>query len=201
MPTSSLLPPFSPTLSSQSFPGTSPHSWTFTVNAADERSGVVEVSVVDTDSANELQLFSNSQIQAAALATNALLNDNINQVVYNVSAKLDENGHITYDRFLGLLPASGEERAIFTFIWTKYRSGESSNIDWELRIIGMDEDIAARIQEQVNSVSSLIDTPGINQDDLDAQNEELELERSLMGSEQYLGGSAEKSLEDVLPEE
>lgn len=174
---------------------------TFTVNAADERSGVVEVSVVDTDSANELQLFSNSQIQAAALATNALLNDNINQVVYNVSAKLDENGNITYDRFLGLLPASGEERAIFTFIWTKYRSGESSNIDWELRIIGMDEDIAARIQEQVNSVSSLIDTPGINQDDLDAQNEELELERSLMGSEQYLGGTAEKSLEDVLPEE
>lgn len=172
----------------------------FTVNTADERSGVVEVSVVDTDSANELQLFSNSQIQAAALATNALLNDNINQVVYNVSAKLDENGNITYDRFLGLLPASGEERAIFTFIWTKYRSGESSNIDWELRIIGMDEDIAARIQEQVNSVSSLIDTPGINQDDLDAQNEELELERSLMGSEQYLGGTAEKSLEDVLPE-
>ena len=69
----------------------------FTVNEADERSGIVEVSVVDTDSANELELFSNSQIQAAALATNALLNDNINQVVYNVSARLDADGNITCD--------------------------------------------------------------------------------------------------------
>lgn len=173
----------------------------FTVEEASERSGTIEVSVVATDSTNELELFSNSQIQATALATNALLNDDINQVVYNVSAKLDEDGNITCDRLFGLLPASGEERAIFTFIWTKYRSGDSANIDWELRIIGMDEDIAGRIQDQVNSVSSLIETPGIDQDDLTAQRDELELERDLQGSEQYLGGEAEKSPSDVMPEQ
>ena len=173
----------------------------FTVEEADERTGIVEVSVVDTESSNELELFSNSQIQAAALATNALLNDNINQVVYNVSARLDEDGNITSDHLFGLLPAQGEERVIFTFVWTKYRSGDSANIDWELRIIGMDEDIAGRIQEQVNSVSSLIDTPGIDQDDFDAQRSELDLERELLGSEQYLGGTAEKYPEDVRPQE
>ena len=128
-----------------------PHD--FTVEEADERTGIVEVSVVDTESSNELELFSNSQIQAAALATNALLNDNINQVVYNVSARLDEDGNITSDHLFGLLPAQGEESVIFTFVWTKYRSGDSANIDWELRIIGMDEDIAGRIQEQVNAAS------------------------------------------------
>ncbi len=173
----------------------------FTVEEADERTGIVEVSVVDTESSNELELFSNSQIQAAALATNALLNDNINQVVYNVSARLDEDGNITSDHLFGLLPAQGEERVIFTFVWTKYRSGDSANIDWELRIIGMDEDIAGRIQEQVNSVSSLIDTPGIDQDDFDAQRSELDLERELLGGEQYLGGAAEKYPEDVRPQE
>ena len=176
-----------------------PHD--FTVEEADERTGIVEVSVVDTESSNELELFSNSQIQAAALATNALLNDNINQVVYNVSARLDEDGNITYDHLFGLLPAQGEESVIFTFVWTKYRSGDTANIDWELRIIGMDEDIAGRIQEQVNSVSSLIDTPGIDQDDFDAQRSELDLERELLGSDQYLGGAAEKYPEDVRPQE
>ncbi len=47
----------------------------FTVDEADERTGTVEVTVLDTSSANELELLSNGQIQAAALATNALLND------------------------------------------------------------------------------------------------------------------------------
>ena len=62
----------------------------------------------------------------------------------------------------------------------------------------MDEDIAGRIQQQVNSVSSLIETPGIDQDDLDAERLERELERGLQGSERYLGGAPEKRLEDVL---
>ena len=56
----------------------------FTVNEASEKTGTIEVSVVDSDSRNELELLSNSQIQASALATNALLNEKINRVVYNV---------------------------------------------------------------------------------------------------------------------
>ena len=55
----------------------------FTVDEADERTGTVEVTVLDTSSANELELLSNGQIQAAALATNALLNDKIDRVVLN----------------------------------------------------------------------------------------------------------------------
>ena len=55
----------------------------FSVDEADERTGTVEVTVLDTSSANELELLSNGQIQAAALATNALLNDKIDRVVTN----------------------------------------------------------------------------------------------------------------------
>lgn len=174
---------------------------TFTVNQADERSGVVEVSVLDTDSANELELFSNSQIQAAALATNALLNDHINQVVYNVAAMVDDDGNITQASLFGLIPAQGSERTIFTFVWTKHKSEESSNIDWELRIIGMDEEIAGRIQEQVNSVSSLIEDPGVSQDDIEAQAYERELEQQLKGSEVFTGGAPEKSVDDLVPDD
>lgn len=171
---------------------------TFRVDEADERTGIVEVTVVDTDSANELELFSNSQIQAAALATNALLNDSINQVVYNVDALLDENGSIQHDGLFGFLRAQGTERQIFTFVWTKHKSESSSTIDWELRIIGIDNQIAERIQEQVNSVSSLIETPGVTQDDIEASQHEQELARSLRGQEVLRGGEAERSVDDVL---
>lgn len=173
----------------------------FTVDQADERTGIVEVSVLNTTAANELELFSNSQIQAAALATNALLNDNINQVIYNVSAVLDEDGSIAQKRLFGMLPADGTERTVFTFIWTKHKSEQSSNIDWELRIIGMDEAIAGRIQEQVNSVSSLIEDPGISQDDYEAQEHERELEQQLKGSEVFTGGTAEKSVDALAADE
>ncbi len=172
----------------------------FTVDEADERTGVVEVTVVDREAENELELFSNSQLQAAALATNALLNDNINQVVYNVSAVLDSEGNIARDELFGLVPAKGTERTVFTFVWTKHKSEQSSNIDWELRIIGIDEDIASRIQDQVNSVSSLIEDPAISQDDADAQAEDRYLEQALTGAETLTGGEAEHSVEDVEPE-
>lgn len=147
---------------------------TFTVDEADEKAGTVEVSVVDTDSRNELELLSNSQIQASALATNALLNDKINRVVYNVYTLVDDNGNFQHDRLFGFLPATGTRRAMLTFIWTKSQSGATSNIDWELKIIGMDDDTAAAIQKQVNSVSSLTEKPGASQGDLDAERDEQE---------------------------
>lgn len=169
----------------------------YRVDVADERTGMVEVSVLDTESSNELELFSNSQIQAAALATNALLNDNIDQVVYNVSVVMGDDGDIAHASLFGLIPAQGTERTIFTFIWSKHSSDTSSNIDWELRIIGMDEEIAGRIQEQVNSVSSLIEEPGISEEDYEAQRRERDLERQLRGAEVFRGGALEKSVEDV----
>lgn len=139
----------------------------FTVNEASEKTGAIEVSVVDTDSRNELELLSNSQIQASALATNALLNEKINRVVYNVYTLTDKDGAFQHDRLFGFLPAQGSRRAMLTFVWTKSQSDTPSNIDWELKIIGMDEDIAEAIQEQVNSVSSLAEDPGATQAEID----------------------------------
>ena len=169
----------------------------YVVEQASENTGIVEVSVVDTDSSNELELFSDSQIQAAALATNALLNDNINRVIYNVSARVDDDGGIVHDSYFDLIPAVGEERTLFTFVWTKSTSGDST-MGWELRIVGLDDEITARIQEQVNSVSSLIEGPGISQDDYEAQQREQELEQRLKGTEIFNGGPSEKSPEEVL---
>lgn len=154
----------------------------FTVEEADELAGVVEVSVVSAEAENELELFSNSQIEAAALATNALLNDNINRVVYNVSAYVDEDGNIVAGNGEGQ-----EARLVFTFIWTKNKSEASSNIDWGLRIVGMDEEIAGRIQTQVNSVSSLIETPSVDDADIDAHERELQSAQEQKGEELYLG--------------
>lgn len=141
----------------------------FTVDEASEKTGVVEVSVVDTDFRNELELLSNSQIQASALATNALLNEKINRVVYNVYALVDESGAFQHDSLFGFIPARGARRAMLTFVWTKSQSSVPANIDWELKIIGMDDDLAEAIQEQVNSVSSLAENPGASQAEIDEE--------------------------------
>ena len=172
----------------------------FTVEEADERTGVVEVSVVDTTSKNELELLSNSQIQAAALATNALLNDKINRVMYNVYVRVDENGNFVHDSFFGFIKGQGSQRAMLTFIWTKEVAAGTSNIDWELRIVGMDDDTAAKIQEQVNSVSSLAESDELTQDDINEERTEQQLESALHGGEIVTGGEAERSLDDVLPD-
>ena len=125
----------------------------FTVDEADERTGTVEVTVLDTSSANELELLSNGQIQAAALATNALLNDKIDRVVYNVHAYIDEDSNIQHDSFFGMFPAQGHQSAILTFVWTK-SSSNATNIDWKMRIVSMDDAIAERIYrfDEVKSV-------------------------------------------------
>lgn len=141
----------------------------FTVDEASEKTGVVEVSVVDTDFRNELELLSNSQIQASALATNALLNEKINRVVYNVYALVDESGAFQHDSLFGFIPARGARHAMLTFVWTKSQSSVPANIDWELKIIGMDDDLAEAIQEQVNSVSSLTENPGASQAEIDEE--------------------------------
>lgn len=141
----------------------------FTVDEASEKTGVVEVSVVDTDFRNELELLSNSQIQASALATNALLNEKVNRVVYNVYALVDESGAFQHDSLFGFIPARGARRAMLTFVWTKSQSSVPANIDWELKIIGMDDDLAEAIQEQVNSVSSLTENPGASQAEIDEE--------------------------------
>lgn len=172
----------------------------FTVDEADEKTGTVEVSVVDSTSKNELELLSNSQIQAAALATNALLNDKIDRVVYNVYVRVDENGDFVHDSLFGFIKGQGTKRAMLTFIWTKSVAEGTSNIDWELRIVGMDEETASKIQEQVNSVSSLTESSEVTQDDIDEERAEQQLESQLHGSEVFTGGEAEKNPDEVIPQ-
>ena len=165
------------------------------VDEADEQAGEIEVSVTDTRSANELELLSNSQIAAAALATNALLNDKIDRVVYNVYALTDRVGNFQHDNFFGFIKAQGQRRAMLTFIWTKNKSENSSYIDWELKIIGMDDDTASKIQQQVNSVSSLIDSGQISQGQVDEERAERQQEKMLHGSEIFRGGEPDKKPE------
>ena len=103
------------------------------------------------------------------MATNALLNDKINRVVYNVYALVDSKGAYQHDSLFGFVPARGTRRAMLTFVWTKSQSSAPTNIDWELKIIGMDDDLAEAIQEQVNSVSSLTENPGATQSEIDEE--------------------------------
>ncbi len=171
----------------------------FTVDTADERTGVIEVSVTDTESKNELELLSNSQIQASALSTNALLNEKINRVVYKVYALVNDEGGFAHDQLFGFLPAKGTRKAMLTFIWTKEKSPTTSYIDWNLKIVGMNDKLTSKIQEQVNSVSSITDTGGIDQTMVEEENVERQAEHMLHGKEIFRGGSATKSLKDVLP--
>lgn len=174
----------------------------YTVDEASESAGTVEVTVVDTSAKSELELLSNGQIQAAALATNALLNDKIDRVVYNVHAYIDEDSNIQHDSFFGIIPASGHQSAILTFVWTKSKSSQtSSNIDWQMHIVSMDDEIAERIQKQVNSVSSLIEDPAVSQTKIDEEKAERDLEHRMRGSEVFRGGAISKTPDDVLPEQ
>ena len=59
---------------------------------ADENTGRIEVTVVDSTSSSALECFSSSQVQATAFSVNALLNPNIDTVVYHVSVHADEDG-------------------------------------------------------------------------------------------------------------
>ena len=169
---------------------------TYNVDQADERAGTVEVTVLDTTSKNELDLLSNGQIQAAALATNALLNEKINRVVYNVDAYVDGNDNIQSDKLFGLLPAEGSRRSILTFVWTKNSSAGSSNIDWQLRIVSVDDAIGKRIEKQVNSVSSLIEDPAITQNKIDEENAERAEAQKSRTSTIFDAGKSKASADD-----
>ena len=172
----------------------------FTVDEADERTGTVEVTVLDTSSANELELLSNGQIQAAALATNALLNDKIDRVVYNVHAYINEDSRIQHDSFFGMFPARGHQSAILTFVWTK-SSSNATSIDWKMRIVSMDDTIAERIQKQVNSVSSLIEDPVVSQTKIDEEKAERDLEHRLHGREIFRGGKPNRTPSELLEQD
>lgn len=126
----------------------------FTVDEADETTGRVEVSVIDTSSKDALECLSGSQIQATAFAINALLNPDINTVIYHVSVHEDAKGNFLQAGFFGLIKPEGNVKSFMTFTWKKNQSSSSTGFDWTCTISGVDADTAAKIKASVSPENS-----------------------------------------------
>lgn len=126
----------------------------FSVQEADENTGRIEVTVVDTSSANELECFSSSQIQASALAVNALLNPDINQVVYHVNVHMNDDGKLEQSSFFGFLKPTGNVYQFATFVWTKSIT-KTGGINFKCTITGIDANTAETLRDKLAGTSLL----------------------------------------------
>ena len=122
----------------------------YSVQEADENTHRIEVTVTDTTSKNALEAFSGAQIQAAAFSVNALLNPNINTVVYHVNVYEDEDGKIQDAHLLGLVRPSGSMKTLMTFVWTKTTTA-SGGVRFNCIITGLDDATAAQLQKAITS--------------------------------------------------
>lgn len=128
----------------------------FSVEQADESSGVVEVTVIDTTSNNAAEAFSSAQVQASALSINALLNPKVHAVIYHVNVRVDDHGNFLHNTMFGFLRPVGTVRNFMTFIWTKNTSDQGVN--FTCQITGLDEETTTGIRDklQANLVLSKI---------------------------------------------
>lgn len=122
----------------------------FSVQKADENTHNIEVTVVDTSSKDVLEAFAGSQIQAAALSVNALLNPNIDTVTYHVNVYVNDEGKFQTAKFFGLIKPQGTMKTLMTFVWTKTTT--ETGVRFDCAITGLD----AETQEQL---SDAITTP------------------------------------------
>lgn len=121
----------------------------FTVQEADKNTHRVEVTVIDTTSKNALTCFSASQIQATALSVNALLNPDINTVIYHVNVYVDEKGAFRTSQFFNYIRPTGETSAFVTFVWTK--EATSQGVRYNCVVTGMDDQTLEDLRDQVTS--------------------------------------------------
>ena len=121
----------------------------FTVQEADENTGRIEVSVIDTSSASALECFSTSQVQATALSVNALLNPNIDTVVYHVSVHVGEDGRMQQSTLFGFLKPTGDVASFMTFVWEKTQS--ATGVNFSCTITGIDETVQGELRDQVTT--------------------------------------------------
>lgn len=128
----------------------------FSVQEADENAGTIEVTVVDTSSKDELECLSGSQIQAAALSVNALLNPNISQVVYHVDVHVGDDGKFQQSTLFGFLKPTGTVRRFATFIWTKSTTA-SGGFNFNCMITGLDAEAAKNLREKVTVQNSFLE--------------------------------------------
>ena len=121
----------------------------FSVQEADENTGRIEVTVTDTSSASALECFSSSQVQSTAFAVNALLNPNINTVVYHVNVHVDGSGKMQQSSLFGFLEPTGDVASFMTFVWTKTQS--ASGVNFSCTITGIDASVQAELRDQVTT--------------------------------------------------
>lgn len=122
----------------------------YSVQEADENTHRVEVTVTDTSSDTALQVFAGSQIQASALAVNALLNPNVNTVIYHVNVHMGDDGKIQHSSLFGFLQPTGEVRTLMTFIWTKTTT-DTGEVRFHCTITGVDDDMQAELRDNITS--------------------------------------------------
>ena len=120
----------------------------FAVMEADENTGRIEVTVVDTSSKNEMECLSGSQIQAGALAVNALMNPKINQVVYHVNVHVGDDGKFQQSTLFGFLKPTGMVKQFATFVWTKSVTA-SGSVNFNCMITGMDAKSAENLRDKL----------------------------------------------------
>jgi hypothetical protein len=120
----------------------------FSVQEADEATGRIEVSVVDTSSTDVMDLLSANQIQASALAVNAFMNQHINTVVYHVYVHVDDAGNIQKTQWFGMLEPAGAIKNLMTFVWTKSEAADGT-YNWTSSITGIDEETYDSIKDKL----------------------------------------------------
>lgn len=120
----------------------------FSVQEADQNTGRIEVTVIDTTSANALGCFSNAQIQAAALAVNSLLNPHIDTVIYHVNVHMDEDGNVQKSSLFGFLKPTGDLKPFMTFIWTKNTTADGQ-VRFNCTISGVDSELQETLRKQL----------------------------------------------------
>lgn len=121
----------------------------FSVQEADENTGRIEVTVIDTSSSSALECFSTAQVQATALAVNALLNPNIDTVVYHVNVHANENGDMERSELFGFLKPTGDVTSFVTFVWTKTQS--ATGVNFSCTIAGINDKVQAELRDQVTT--------------------------------------------------
>ena len=121
----------------------------FAVLEADENTGRIEVTVVDTTSKNLLDCFSTAQIQATAFCVNALLNPNIDTVIYHVNVHMGDDRTIQTTQLFGFLKPTGNITNLMTFTWSKTQT--ATGVNFTCTITGLDADMQEMLRDQVTT--------------------------------------------------
>ena len=121
----------------------------FSVQEADENTGSVEVTVIDTTSSDALECFAGSQVQASAFSVNCLLNPNVNTVIYHVNVHMDESGRFKTSQLFGFLKPTGDVTSFITFVWSKTQS--STGVNFNCNITGVDKSLQEELRDQVTT--------------------------------------------------